>query len=276
MKRLPIALLVGAILGAAVGSVLVGRPVDEGARGAPLAGGALLGGAPNTALARASSESGEPARQWAKRAGIDLNSVVETVRHRVARSQCARLVSEDCLYRAEFSSSGFALALRKSGPKREFAEKSAAGRSSLRTKRAAAPVSVAAETIPFETGPGFRIDLSGVRLGGEGLRLTAGAWRSEDNSALRQVLAGLTEPVTARESELDWDFVLARRPSGAGDLRIDARVSAAWSSQARRQRAGAAVELAGRRGTHREDGRARREGRSRASKALCCVVRVRV
>ena len=39
--------------------------------------------------------------------------------------------------------------------------------------------------------------------------------------------AELTERVTARDGELEWDFVLARPPTTDGDLRLQAMVSAA-------------------------------------------------
>ena len=50
-------------------------------------------------------------------------------------------------------------------------------------------------------------------------------WRGEANVASRQISAGVTERVTARDGELEWDVVLDRPLAGDGDLVVEARVT---------------------------------------------------
>ena len=51
------------------------------------------------------------------------------------------------------------------------------------------------------------------------------------NSAERTLLPGLAEKVTAFDRRLEWEVVLARPPTGTGDLRITANVKAAGAPQ---------------------------------------------
>ena len=75
---------------------------------------------------------------------------------------------------------------------------------------------------------GFAVDdvqvgLTAVRRGTSSLSLTPRAWHGQSNQAVRQVAGGVSERVTARTGELEWDVVLAAPPPGRGDLVVEAR-----------------------------------------------------
>ena len=71
----------------------------------------------------------------------------------------------------------------------------------------------------------FAVSLSGVRRGDAPLPLSLGPWRGDANVASRSVSTGVTEQVTARAGEVEWDVVFDRPLSGSGDLVVDARVT---------------------------------------------------
>jgi hypothetical protein len=112
-------------------------------------------------------------------AGIDVNAIVDTMRHRVTPSpdHSNTLIAHDNAYRAEFDDRGFA----------------------------------------FATGHGASLSVS---LVGEG----PGRWTGAKNTAERVRGDGLTERVTARAGEIEWDLVLARRPARR-DFRAEARLT---------------------------------------------------
>ena len=70
----------------------------------------------------------------------------------------------------------------------------------------------------------LRVSLSDVRRGALQLPLESAAWRGEANVASRSVRPGITERVTARDGEVEWDVLLDRRPVGTGDLVVRAHV----------------------------------------------------
>ena len=86
-----------------------------------------------------------------------------------------------------------------------------------------------------------------------------GRWTSDRNTAERVRGDGITERVTARDGELEWDLVLATRPSGTGDFRAEAQLTGVTRVEPAGRRA---PTLARGRGDV-ADGPARREGRSR-------------
>jgi hypothetical protein len=186
---------------------------------------------------------GKAALKQAQRDGIDIGAVIETVSHRVepAKEHPGLLVSEDRLYRAEFGAAGFSLTLRRKLAARELAARTKAWRHALapapKPTRSARPLP--AEAIPFERAPVYSIETAHVLRGSAPLTLAPARWRAERNSALRRLVPGISERVTAREGELDWDFLLARAPAGSGALTIEARIA----------RAGRPHRLAGGRGT---------------------------
>ncbi len=153
---------------------------------------ALAGAAAVRPATDAEPLAGAAALKQAETAGIDIGGVIETVQHHVAPSKRdpSTLVASDRLYRAEFSRQGMALSLR---------------------------------------GSRFGLETTTVRRGGEALALSPGGWKGTFNRAERTLAPGLTERVTALDRRLEWDFVLARPPAGAGDLRIEARTEAAGS-----------------------------------------------
>ena len=234
MKRLPITLLGSAILAAAIGLALTARPDGERATEAPPSARAGKSSVPAGA-ARAAASSSKAALQRAEQAGIDINSVIETVSHRVApTSGHDRLAAEDRLYRADFSPAGFSLTLREQLSRKERAARTRAWRASrppepegsARVTRPSRSNALPAEAIPFAPEPAFSVETSTATLGSRALALRPGAWQGSSNRAERTLLPGLLERVRAREGELEWDFVLARPLPGAGDLRIGARLAA--------------------------------------------------
>lgn len=138
---------------------------------------------------------GRAALQQARKDGIDIGSLIDSVSHcfRPERSSPERLVSRDRAYRVTLDASGFSMTQRRAptGPQaRAFAIRTA------RVSDGAVPVSLA-----------------------------RGRWRSQKNSASRQIARGLSERVTARDGRLEWDFLLDRAPAGGGALTIDAQVA---------------------------------------------------
>ena len=127
-------------------------------------------------------------RARAERAGIDVDGVIDKVRHRVtpAADGSPVLEAQDPDYRARFDAAGFHLSL--------------------------------ADDVDFG------LALTGVRRGGPALAGTPGAWRADANVARRDVGVGIIEQVTARAGEVEWDVVLASPPAGAGDLRVEAEL----------------------------------------------------
>jgi hypothetical protein len=127
----------------------------------------------------------DPGRAQAEKAGIDVDAVVDEVRHRVTPADDGALVAHDEHYRARFDAQGFGFTLGKDSSR-------------------------------------FGVSLRGVRRGGVALALVPGAWRGEANVAVRGLGSGMTERVTARAGELEWDVVLERRLAGTGNLRVEA------------------------------------------------------
>ena len=70
----------------------------------------------------------------------------------------------------------------------------------------------------------FKVSLSGMGRGDTAIPLRLEPWRGETNVAVRRISAGVSERVTARDGELEWDVVLDR-PLRGGDLVVDARIT---------------------------------------------------
>ena len=142
--------------------------------------------------------------------GIDVGAVIEKVRHSMARAN-GRLRVDDGRYRAEFTQQGFSLNLRK---------------------RVDPPGSEATTSDPppgaaagFEDESAFGLSTTAVDLGGRRQRVHAGTWRPVENRAERTVAPGVLERVTARDNEVEWDFVVAAAPSRGAGLHIEARIA---------------------------------------------------
>jgi hypothetical protein len=131
----------------------------------------------------------DPGRAEAEKAGVDIDAVVDNVRHRVtpAEDGSGALAAHDDRYRARFDASGFGFTL---------------GEDSSR----------------------FGVSLRGVQQGTRDLALSPVAWSPEANVAVRGLGSGMTERVTARAGELEWDVVLTHPLVGRGDLRLEAEL----------------------------------------------------
>jgi hypothetical protein len=132
----------------------------------------------------------------ARRDGVDVDRVVDTVRHRMVAGPSGVLVSEDERYRAVFDADGFEVGLGNGGE-------------------------------------GLRISTTAVARDSTPTGAVTGPWRGEANVAVRSLGPGLSERVTATAGQLEWDVVLASRPAGHGALHIDARVTGASGAPGR-------------------------------------------
>jgi len=131
---------------------------------AALGSSILLAGSGGAAATTAGAGrlEGEAVRRQAEKAGIDIGAAIETVRHHVAPlgRQANVLSSQDRLYRAEFSPSGFSLTLRSKLSPAERAAKTRAWRASLPpeqkgagAERSSRPRTLPAEAVPFAPRP---------------------------------------------------------------------------------------------------------------------------
>jgi len=64
----------------------------------------------------------------------------------------------------------------------------------------------------------LRVDLSAVSVGGRSMELDLGRWTAAGDVVERPVGRALTERVTARDGEVEWDLLLDRALPGSGDL----------------------------------------------------------
>ena len=64
----------------------------------------------------------------------------------------------------------------------------------------------------------LRVDLAAVTVGGRPVDLDLGRWAADGSVLERPVAPSLTERVTARNGEVEWDVVLDRALPGSGDL----------------------------------------------------------
>jgi hypothetical protein len=131
---------------------------------------------------------------------VDFRAAIETVSHRM-RGAHGRLSSTDRLYRANLGRSGLAVTLRRS---RGLARRS---------------------TAPFEDAPALEVETTQVRRGAQRLAVSSSTWQAARNVASRSFGRWVTERVTARQAEVEWDFVLGHPPAGSGPLTIEARAS---------------------------------------------------
>jgi hypothetical protein len=129
----------------------------------------------------------DPGRAHAQKAGVDIDAVVDKVRHRVTPTEdgAGALTAHDDRYRARFNAGGFGFTLD-------------------------------------DNHATFDVELRGVQRGGHDLAVSPDRWVGEANAAVRGLGWGMTEHVTARAGELEWDVVLARPLAGTGDLRLEA------------------------------------------------------
>jgi hypothetical protein len=132
---------------------------------------------------------GDDAARLAEADGIDVQQVIENIRHHVVpdATRPGTLTVQDDVYRATFDGRGFQVG----GPGAE---------------------------------PWFALSLTAVTRGGQALPPDVGPWAADANVASRSVAAGATEQVTARQGELEWDVVLSSPPPGSGAVRVEATV----------------------------------------------------
>src|SRR6266545_2102639 len=155
----------------------------------------------------------------AQAAGIDVGTIVETVRHCVGRERGERnLSANDLRYRLDLSRTGFSLRLR--APARS---PSTRGRRALRRDRRARSRQRAA---PFDRSPAFAVGTSRIREPGGEIELQEGAWKSSENRVERHLAPGVRERLTAREGRIDWRFSIDPRLAQRGRLSIEAKVDA--------------------------------------------------
>ncbi|HEX9696755.1 MAG TPA: Ig-like domain-containing protein [Actinomycetota bacterium] len=145
-------------------------------------------GVPQQAPAKGVAHSEDP---LATAPGLDTGRIIEQVRHNVAAVAAGHLRAEDRAYRADFTAAGFSLSL-----------KNAAG-----TVTGGAALTVKTATVDTGAGPRAAV---------------ATPWQGSLNAAERLVAPGMLERVTARDGEIEWDFVMDAPPSG--DVRIVAAV----------------------------------------------------
>jgi hypothetical protein len=182
MGALVLTVAVIGFLASGGGSWATGGP----ARPAPPAAHGLAGLA--SARSRTAPDAG---RAQAEHAGLDVDDVIDKVRHRVTPAPAGgdTLVAQDGRYRATFDGRGYHIAL---GPKDRNAE--------------------------------LGVSVTGARRGGRVLPLALASWKGRHNVATRQLRPGLEERVTARGGELEWDVVLETSPPGTGDLQVEAEL----------------------------------------------------
>jgi hypothetical protein len=175
---------------------------------------------------------GEAALSQARRAGIDIAGIIETVDHHLApvAARPGLLRVDDRLYRADIGAKGIALSLRMRLSKRELAMREKAWRVTHRfepgRRGRSASASLPAQAIPFQRQAAFRIEVSALRRGGKALSLAPAGWRSQRNETQRLLASGLRERVRAREGRLEWDFVVTHPLPGSGALEVEANVDA--------------------------------------------------
>jgi hypothetical protein len=69
---------------------------------------------------------------------------------------------------------------------------------------------------------GLSTAFAGIRRGSDLVAVDVGPWRATGNVARRGVADGISERVTGRDGEVEWDFVLTDPPPGTGPLTIRA------------------------------------------------------
>ena len=126
-------------------------------------------------------------RARAAQGGVDVDAAVHSVRNRVTAvgDGSGALAARDEQYRARFDALGVTVRL---------------GDRSL------------------------GVLLRGARRGSAELPLSPEPWTGHANVARRAVRAGVTEHVTVRHGELEWDVVLEHAPPGSGDLQLEAQL----------------------------------------------------
>ncbi len=122
--------------------------------------------------------------------GPDVARVVEQVSHHIETdaTQSSSLVVHDAAYTARFAPSGFTLT-------------------------------------PYGSNNAFAWSLTRASRDGVASSVAASAWHASTNVATRAVGAAMTERVTARNGNVEWDLVLAQRPTGTGAFVVDAAVT---------------------------------------------------
>ena len=145
-----------------------------------------------------SPSPGRTGRPTSGHAGVDADAARETVSHHVAVDPAHRstLVASDAAYRASFNRAGFTIA-----------------GSDTRAK----------VTWSFRE----------VVRGGQRHVARSGQWRGVGNVARRSVAAGMTEEVTVRSGDVEWDLVLASAPPGSGALTVTADLAGLHGRAAR-------------------------------------------
>ena len=154
---------------------------------------------------------------------IDIASVIETVRHHIKESDNQKdlLEVESRLYKAEFAKEGFSLTLRKKLSEQELSAKKAAWRKSRPADSTneqdtsllnnnQAEQTLPAEAIPFEKRPIYIVATEEIHIGEKKAPVSQKAWKSKYNYATREITPGVFERVTAREGQVEWDFILQR------------------------------------------------------------------
>ncbi len=115
----------------------------------------------------------------AEEAGIDVDRVVDRLRHRITplEGEPGTLHAVDDAYRARFDDAGFSVG-----------------------------------DLGIDVEAASRVD--------DATALTVGHWRAEANIATRPLGNGMSERVTVREGEVEWDVVLDRPVRGEGGVSV--------------------------------------------------------
>jgi hypothetical protein len=87
------------------------------------------------------------------------------------------------------------------------------------------------------------LSLSDLARGDRAIPLERQAWTGDANVARRPVADGVSEQVTARTGEVEWDLVLAERPAGRGDLFVGADLAGVVGAPTRTGKGGWELRL---------------------------------
>ena len=152
---------------------------------------------------------------------INFGEVIETVRHYISPTTESDKVLgvESRLYKARFAEQGFSLALREHLSDEQLNVKA---RQWLKSQSVDAPSLPPPQAFGFNEHADFSVTTRNIYLGNTPIQLETGTWQSEFNYAMRRLTPNLIERVTARDGEVEWDFVLEEPLTQNKRLRIEA------------------------------------------------------
>lgn len=176
--------------------------------------------APPTGSSAAAAPAREPSRvdvaaPAREPSGVDVAAAIETVEHHI---DPRTLRVDDRRYRLTLGRA-FALAMRGGSRTRvPVTARAARVGPEVASVRASAPA-------PFERSAAIEIATRSIAVGGVRRTVVPGRWTTDRNIASRRLARGVTERVTARDGDVEWDVVLDRDPRG--DVSIAAEVEGA-------------------------------------------------